>query len=294
MTNKASGSIYDNRIRITDIIINLIIYLSAAISSIIVIGIIIYVGYRGIKVVDLEFLTTTSSAIKGTTGIAGNIINTIYLIVITLIIAVPIGIGAAIYLNEYAKPGKVVRLIEFTTDTLSGIPSIIFGLFGMVFFGGTLKLGYSILAGAFTLVMMVIPLIIRNTQSALETVPGSYKSAALGMGATKWYMIRTVLLPSAKSGIITGIILSIGRIVSESAALLFTAGSADILPQLGRYGEGLFSKIFQSGGSLTIGLYLSMEQGKYNEAFGIAWVLIVIVLGINIMTRFVASKFNSN
>lgn len=150
---------------------------------------------------------------------------------ITLLLATPIGVGSAIYLNEYARPGKLVRFIEFTTETLSGIPSIIFGLFGMVFFGNLFHLGYSILTGALTLTLMVLPLITRNTQEALKTVPESYRTGAMGIGATKWYMIRTVLLPSAMPGIITGVILSIGRIVGESAALLFTAGSGYLLPK---------------------------------------------------------------
>lgn len=208
---------------------------------------------------------------------------------ITLLIATPIGVGSAIYLNEYAKPGKIVRAIEFTTEILSGIPSIIFGLFGMVFFGTTLDLGYSILTGAFTLTLMVLPLITRNTQEALKTVPESYRSGALGMGATKWYMIRTILLPSAMPGIITGIILAVGRIVGESAALLFTAGSGYLLPKTA---AGFFDKIFQSGGTLTIQLYLCMQKAQYDEAFGIALVLLVFVLGINMLTKYLSGRFN--
>lgn len=190
-----------------------------------------YVFIRGLPQLSWQFLSTVQSARKGTFGILGNIVNTLYIIVITLIIAAPVGIGSAIYLNEYAKPGRLVRTIEFTTEILSGIPSIIFGLFGMVFFGTTLKLGYSVLTGSFTLTLMVLPLITRSTQEALKTVPDSYRFGALGIGATKWYMIRTILLPSAAPGILTGIILSIGRIVGESAALLFTAGSGFQLPK---------------------------------------------------------------
>jgi phosphate transport system permease protein len=271
-----------------------IIYFCASISIFILAGIVLYVTYRGVSTIDWKFLTTAPSALKGTFGVGGNIINTLYMIVITLLIAVPFGVGAAVYLNEYAKPGKVVRLIEFTTETLAGIPSIVFGLFGYVFFGTTLKLGYSILTGALTLSLMVLPLITRNTQEALKTVPGSYRSGALGIGATKWYMIRTILLPSAMPGIITGIILSIGRIVGESAALLFTAGSGYLLPKLGEYGEGLFEKILQPGGTLTIQLFLCMEKAKYDEAFGIALVLLIIVFAINMLTKFLSHKFNVN
>ena len=264
------------------------IYLSAAIAVSDLLMIICYVTVRGIGSVSLEFLTTVTSARKGTVGIAGNIVNTLYIIVITLVIATPIGVGSAIYLNEYAKPGKIVRIIEFTTETLSGIPSIIFGLFGSVFFGTTLKLGYSLLTGALTLSLMILPLITRNTQEALRTVPDSYRSGALGMGATKWHMIRTILLPSAMPGIITGVILAIGRIVGESAALLFTAGSGYLLPKAG----GWLSKILQPGGTLTIQLYLSSSKAEYNVAFGIAFVLLVIVLCINFLTKYLAKRFD--
>lgn len=264
------------------------IYLSAAIAVSVLLMIICYVTVRGIGSVSLEFLTTVTSARKGTVGIAGNIVNTLYIIVITLVIATPIGVGSAIYLNEYAKPGKIVRVIEFTTETLSGIPSIIFGLFGSVFFGTTLKLGYSLLTGVLTLSLMILPLITRNTQEALRTVPDSYRSGALGMGATKWHMIRTILLPSAMPGIITGVILAIGRIVGESAALLFTAGSGYLLPKAG----GWLSKILQPGGTLTIQLYLSSSKAEYNVAFGIAFVLLVIVLCINFLTKYLAKRFD--
>ena len=264
------------------------IYLSAAIAVSVLLIIICYVTVRGIGSVSLEFLTTVTSARKGTVGIAGNIVNTLYIIVITLVIATPIGVGSAIYLNEYAKPGKIVRIIEFTTETLSGIPSIIFGLFGSVFFGTTLKLGYSLLTGALTLSLMILPLITRNTQEALRTVPDSYRSGALGMGATKWHMIRTILLPSAMPGIITGMIMAIGRIVGESAALLFTAGSGYLLPKAG----GWLSKILQPGGTLTIQLYLSSSKAEYNVAFGIAFVLLVIVLCINFLTKYLAKRFD--
>lgn len=287
-------SIYERRRRPLDAFAHSIIYLCASISIILLAGIVGYVAVRGISSINLSFLTTVPSAIKGTFGIAGNIVNTLYIIIITLIIAVPFGVGAAIYLNEYAKPGKLVSLIEFTTETLAGIPSIVFGLFGYVFFGITLQLGYSILTGSLTLSLMVLPLITRNTQEALKTVPSSYRSGALGIGATKWYMIRTILLPSAMPGIITGIILSIGRIVGESAALLFTAGSGYLLPKLGQYGEGLFEKVIQPGGTLTIQLFLSMEKAQYDEAFGIALVLLVIVFAINMLTKYLSNRFNVN
>ena len=286
MTDNSMKSIYQKRTRIGDNILKVLIYLAAGVAIALLVGIMGYVFVRGLPQVSWQLLSTVQSSLKGTFGILGNIINTIYIIVITLIIAAPIGIGSAIYLNEYAKPGKLVRTIEFTTEILSGIPSIIFGLFGMVFFGMTLKLGYSGLTGSFSLTLMVLPLITRNTQEALKTVPDSYRSGALGIGATKWYMIRTILLPSAAPGILTGVILSIGRIVGESAALLFTAGSGFQLP------KNLFGKLFESSGTLTIQLYLSMQKAKYDQAFGIAVVLLIIVLGINLLTRFLTNRFD--
>lgn len=282
-------SIMNRRKRTSDVFVSGLINLSAAFSVILLAGIIAYVFVKGIRSVNLQFLTTVTSTLNKTVGIAGNIVNTLYIIVITLLIATPVGIGSAIYLNEYAKPGKLVRAIEFTTETLSGIPSIIFGMFGMMFFGTGLGLGYSILTGSLTLTLMVLPLITRNTQEALKTVPDSYRSGALGMGATKWYMIRTVLLPSAMPGIITGVILAIGRIVGESAALLFTAGSGYLLP---KSGISFLKKILESGGTLTIQLYLSMAKAEYSTAFGIATVLLVIVLVINWLTKVLSRRLD--
>ena len=282
-------SICKRMTRVSDVILYMLIFLSAGVSVALLIGILGYVFVKGIGEVNWTFLTSVTSVLKGTTGIAGNILNTIYVIVLTLLIAAPIGIGSAIYLNEYAKPGKVVRIIAFTTETLSGIPSIIFGLFGMVFFGTTLGMGYSLLTGSLTLAIMVLPLITRNTQEALKTVPDSYRNGALGIGATKWYMIRTILLPSAMPGIVTGIILAIGRIVGESAALLFTAGSGYLLPKTAM---NYLTKVLESGGTLTIQLYLSMSKGQYDVAFGIAVVLLVIVLCINMLTKVLASKLD--
>lgn len=266
-----------------------LIYLSAALSVVLLAIILIYVFWKGIGVVSFPFLTQVKSTLKGTNGIAGNILNTIYIVVITLLFAAPLGIGCAIYLNEYAKPGRFVRLVEFTTQTLAGIPSILFGLFGMLFFGAVLDLGYSILTGCLTLTLMILPLIIGNTREALKAVPDSYRQGAAGMGATKWYMIRTILLPSAMPGIVTGLILSVGRIVGESAALLFTAGSGYLLPD---GVKGLWDKIFTSGGTLTIELYLSMANARYEVAFGIALVLLIIVFLINLLTKLIIGKWS--
>lgn len=279
-----------NTRKIKDFSIRMLIYICAVFSVFLVIGIIIYVLMKGLSAVNWSFLTSVTSVLKGTVGIAGNIVNTILIIFISMVIATPIGVGSAIYLNEYAKPGKVVTLIEYATETLSGIPSIIFGLFGMMFFGEKLGLGYSLLTGSLTLIIMVLPLITRNTQEALKTVPNTYRNGAIGLGSGKWHMIRTILIPSAMPGIITGAILAIGRIVGESAALLFTAGSAKLLP---KGIDGLFDKPFQSGGTLTIQMYLSAtSEGDFETAFGIAVVLLIIVLGINLTTKALTKHFD--
>ncbi len=276
--------------KIKDYLMYALIYICAGFSVILLVGIILYVFAKGIKTVDWSFLTSVTSVLKGTKGIAGNIVNTLIIILITMVIATPIGIGSAIYLNEYAKPGRLVSIIEYATETLAGIPSIIFGLFGMMFFVEKLKLGYSLLAGSFTLILMILPLITRNTQEALKTVPASYRSGAIGLGSGKWHMIRTILIPSAMPGIITGVILAIGRIVGESAALLLTAGSAKLLPQTF---EQLLKKPAQSGGTLTIQMYLSAtSEGDFDTAFGIAVVLLVIVLLINIGTKALTRHFD--
>lgn len=288
----ADTTLYDKQARPLEIFFQAAIYGAASISVLLLMGIVGYVLFKGFRIISWNFLTTVTSTLKKTVGIAGNIVNTLYIVALTLLAAIPVGVGAAIYLNEYAKPGRLVDLIEFTTETLSGIPSIIFGLFGMVFFGEALGWGYSLLAGSFTLTLMVLPLIIRNTQEALRAVPDSYRNGALGMGASKWYMIRTILLPSSMSGVLTGIILAVGRIVGESAALLFTAGSGRLLPKPGEGFwdslEKLGEKVLESGGTLTVELYLQMQNGKYEAAFGVGCVLIVIVLCINLAVKFTA------
>lgn len=264
-----------------------LIYLTSFLSVMLLAGILLYVFVRGFPGISRSFLTTVSSVRRGTVGIAGNLVNTCYLVALTLMIAVPIGIGSAIWLNEYAKRSRWIQMIEFATETLAGIPSIVFGLFGMVFFGTTLGLGYSILTGSLTLSLMILPLITRNTQEALRAVPDSYRSGAVGMGAGKWHMIRTILLPAAMPGIVTGVLLAVGRIVGESAALLFTAGSGYLLPGSGR---GLLHKVRESGGTLAVQLYLSMSRAEYDAAFGIAAVLLCLVLFFHILTRFLSDR----
>lgn len=283
------GRLYRKRRRPGELFGLAAIYGAGYFSVFLLSGMIGYVFSGGFRILGIRFLTGVTSAWKGTVGIAGSLLNTLYIIMLALTVSVPIGIGAAVYLNEYARPGRLVRLITFSTEVLAGIPSVIFGLFGMAFFGNALGMGYSLLSGALTLALMVLPSIMRNTQTALQAVPESYRHGAIGMGAARWHMIRTILLPSARPGIMTGIILAVGRIVGESAALLFTAGSARLLPRLrGGLGERLsvlYGKIFQSGGTLAVDLYLQMQNGEYEAAFGIGCVLILLALLLNFLVK---------
>lgn len=281
-------SIFIRNKRPMDSLLFFIIQLASFFTISILCVVIGYILIKGIPNFDFSYLYNTTSILKNTVGILPNIINTLYLITLTLLIAGPIGIGGAIYLNEYATNNKFVGIISFTTEVLAGIPSIIYGLFGMLFFGNLLGFKYSILTGSLTLSIMVLPIIIRNTQVALNNVPKSYREAALGIGSTKWYMIRTVLLPSALPGILTGIILSMGRIVAESAALLFTAGSVAKLP------TNWFNHIFSSGGSLTIELYIQASKANFDVAFVIALILVVIVLSLNLLAKYITKKFDVN
>ena len=250
-----------------------------------------YIFYRGIPGLSWEILTTQTSYIKNTVGILPNILNTLYIILVAMALVLPIGVGAAIYLTEYAGSARLVRVIEFATETLTGIPSIIFGLVGMLFFVQKMGLQAGVLAGSLTLVVMILPTVVRTTQESLKAVPQSYREGATGLGAGKWHMIRTIILPSAMPGIITGIILAIGRIVGESAALLFTAGSAYKLP---KSLMAFFMKIREAGGTLTIEMYFRMSDGKYGQAFGIGLVLLVVVLGINFIAKWLAARFDVN
>ncbi len=281
-------SILRKKRRPVDGLLKGVIYVCAIAVVAVLFYMLTYIMVRGLPNVTWEFLSTAPSALNKTVGILPGIINTLYMIGITLLIATPIGVGAAIYLSEYAKRGRIVRAIEFTTETLAGIPSVLYGLFGAVFFGVTLKLGYSILAGAFTLVIMILPIIVRTTQEALKTVPEQYREGALGIGTTKWYMIRTIILPSALPGVITAVILAIGRIVGESAALIFTSGIGTNMPQ------GFFSHAMESGATLTVQLYTYAAKGQNESAFGIAAVLVIIVLAINLLTNYMSKKFNIN
>ena len=265
-------------------ILNILMYLSAGIICLILLGLIGYILYRGLPHITPQFLTSKPSLIRETVGILPNILNTLYIILITLVIVLPIGVGAAIYLNEYAVNKKVVRIIELATETLSGIPSIIYGLVGMLIFVQFFSLGTSLLAGSLTLVIMTLPTVIRTTQESLKTVPNGYREGSLALGAGKWYMIRTVVLPSAIDGVVTGCILSIGRIVGESAALLFTAGMAnEVLGIVDAVKPG------NAGSSLTVALYMyAKERGEFEIAFAIAAILLVLTFIINLSAKFTA------
>ncbi len=283
-------TLYLKKKRPLDAFLRGLIYFAGFFTTALLAGIIIYIAVNGAKTIDWTFLSTVKSVAKGTYGILGYMVNTLYIIVITLIIATPLGIGAAVYLTEYAKRGRLVAFIEFATETLSGIPSIIFGLFGMAFFGVSCHLGFSIICGSLTLTLMILPIIIRTTQEAIKTVPQSYRQGALGLGAEKWHIIRTIVVPSALPGIVTAVILAIGRIVGESAALLFTAGSSYLLPKAV---SQIIPHIGESGGTMTIGLYLEMSEGNTKHAFGIALILIILVLLINALTKLITGKIAS-
>lgn len=258
--------------------------LCAAVTCLLLIGLIGYLLYRGIPGINAKFLTTQTSYISDSIGILPNILNTLYLIVLVMIIVVPLGVGAAVYLTEYASNKRISNAIGFAVETLTGIPSIIFGLVGMLFFTHILGLKQGILAGSLTLIIMVLPTVISNTKESLLAVPQSYREGALALGSGKWHMVRTVVLPNAVDGIVTGCILAVGRVVGESAALLFTAGFG--LKLLG------FAKALQSSAaSLTVALYIyASEEGKFDVAFAIAVILICITLIINLAASLVGKK----
>lgn len=271
--------------KIKGAVLNIIMYLSAGLICLMLLGIIGYILIRGIPNISWGLLSSKPSLINDTIGILPNILNTLYIILITLVIVLPIGVGAAVYLNEYAKNKKIVKAIELATETLSGIPSIIYGLVGMLIFVQFFSLGTSLVAGALTLVIMTLPTIIRTTQESLKTVPNGYREGSLALGAGKWYMIRTAVLPSAIDGIVTGCILSIGRIVGESAALLFTAGMANEV--LGIYESVMPQK---AGSTLTVALYMyAKERGEFDIAFSIAAILLILTFIINLSAKFTAT-----
>ncbi len=271
-----------------DLTLRALLYLSAILTCALLLFIIGYIFWNGLPHVTWELISSKGSYIQDTIGILPNILNTIYLVVVTLLITLPLGVGAAVYLTEYAANRRLLAVIEFATETLTGIPSIIFGLVGMLFFCNFLSLGRSLLAGCLTLVIMTIPTIIRTTQESLKTVPQSYREAALGLGAGKWHMIRTVVLPSSVDGSVTGCILAVGRIVGESAALLFPAGMG---MSLNNFFASADKFIHSSGASLTVALYVyARERAEFDVAFAIAAILMVLTLVINLSAKLVGRK----
>ena len=260
-------------------------YISTGLTAALVIFLVAYVFIKGIPHISWELLSTKPSYISGKIGILPDILNTLYIVLATLIFVIPLGVGAAIYLTEYAKNKKLVGMIEYAAETLSGIPSIIYGLVGMLFFCQFLAFKTSLLAGSLTLVIMNLPTVMRTTQESLKTVPQSYRDGAFGLGAGKWSVIRTVVLPGCVDGVITGCILSIGRILGESAALLFTAGFAHAL-------NGIFEGLTSPGASLTVALYVyAKEQGEFGVAFAIAAILMILTLLINLSATLVSKHF---
>ena len=275
-TLSPSRRLYDRGLRV-------LLYACGFLTCALLVLIIGYIFYRGVPNVTWELLSTQTSYIKETIGILPNILNTLYLVLLAMVIVLPLGVGAAIYLTEYATNHKLVAVIEFATETLTGIPSIIFGLVGMLFFIQMMGLQTGVLAGSLTLVVMILPTIVRTTQESLKTVPQSYREGALALGAGKWHMVRTVVLPNAVDGIVTGCILAVGRIVGESAALLYTAGFGVVL-------NDFVTSLQAASGSLTVALYMYSERGETDVGFAIATILMLLTLLINLSATVVGRR----
>lgn len=264
-------------------ILKVLMLLSVGITAALVVYLIIYVFSKGILTITWELLSTSPSYLADRIGILPDILNTLYIVLATLIIVLPLGVGAAVYLTEYATNKKLVGIIEYAAETLAGIPSIIYGLVGMLLFSN--NMGTCLMAGALTLVIMNLPTIMRTTQESLKTVPQSYREGAFGLGAGKWRVVRTVVLPGCVDGVITGCILAIGRIIGESAALLFTAGFAHTV-------NGVVEGLSSPGATLTVALYVyAKEQGEFAIAFAIAAILMILVIIINFAATLVQKYF---
>ena len=263
----------------------ILMWLATGLTAALTLFLLGYVLIKGIPNITCELLSTKPSYLTERIGILPDILNTVYIIIATLVFVLPLGVGAAIYLTEYATNKRLVGMIEYAAETLSGIPSIIYGLFGTLFFCQFMDLDKSLLAGSLTLVIMNLPTVMRTTQESLKTVPQSYREGAFGLGAGKWRVIRTVVLPSCVDGVITGCILSVGRIVGESAALLFTAGFAHVL-------NGFFEGLSSSGATLTVALYVyATEEGNFEVAFAIAAILMILTLLINLSATLIGKHF---
>ena len=271
--------------KIKILLLQVICWICAGMTCGLVLFLLVYVFAKGIPHLSVKLLTTKPSYLSGQIGILPDILNTVYMIVATLVLVLPLGVGAAVYLTEYAQNKRIVAVIEYAAETLSGIPSIIYGLVGMLFFCQFLNMQTSLLAGALTLVIMNLPTVMRTTQESLKTVPQSYREGAFGLGAGKWRVIRTVVLPGCIDGILTGCILSVGRILGESAALLFTAGFAHAC-------NGFLEGLRSAGATLTVALYVyAKEQGEFGVAFAIAAILMVLTLTVNLLAAAVGYAF---
>ena len=267
------------------VLMKALMFVSAGLTVALVAFLVGYVMVKGVPNISWELLSTAPSYLSGRIGILPDILNTVYIVLATIVIVVPLDVGAAVYLTEYASNRRLVAAIEYAAETLSGIPSIIYGLVGMLFFCQLLKMKTSLLAGALTLVIMNLPTILRTTQESLKTVPQSYREGAFGLGAGKWRVIRTVVLPGCVDGVITGCILAVGRILDESAALLFTAGFAHSL-------NNFFRGIRSAGATLTVALYVyAKEQGEFGVAFAIAAILMLLTFVINLSADLLARYF---
>lgn len=265
-------------------VMKLLMAAGTLLTGALVLFLIIYVLAMGLPNLSWQLVSTAPSYLKGTIGILPDILSTLYIVAATIVIVVPLGVGAAIYLTEYAAGSKIVAVIEYAAETLSGIPSIIYGLVGMLFFCQFFKMQTSLLAGALTLVIMNLPTVMRTTQESLKTVPQSYREGAFGLGAGKWRVIRTVVLPGCVDGVITGCILSVGRILGESAALLFTAGFGHVV-------NDFFTAITNAGSTLTVALYFyAKEDGEFGVAFAIASILMVMALLLNLAAELVSQR----
>ena len=270
--------------KLKEVLLKIAMGAAVAITCGVLVFLIVTIFAKGVGSITPQFLSTQSSYIDGTIGILPNILNTLYIIIVAMIIVIPLGVCAAVYISEYATNYKVVRFKSFATETLTGIPSILFGLVGMLIFTQLMGLKQGILAGGLTLVMMVLPTIVTNTRESLMTVPNSFREGALALGSGKWHMIRTVVLPNSLEGILTGCILSIGRITGESAALLFTAG-------FGLQIADFFTSLQSSSATLTVALYVyASERGEFGIAFGIAVILLLLTLGLNITASAITKK----
>ena len=267
------------------VVMRALMYLAAGLSAALALFLVIYVLAKGLPNLSWRLLSTAPSYLTGEIGILPDLLNTLYIVMATLVVVLPLGVGAAVYLTEYATNRRLIAAIEYAAETLSGIPSIIYGLVGMLFFCQFLRMQTSLLAGALTLVIMNLPTVMRTTQESLKTVPQSYREGAFGLGAGKWRTIRTLVLPGCVDGILTGCILSVGRILGESAALLFTAGFAHAV-------NGIFDGLTSAGSTLTVALYIyAKEQGEFGVAFAIAALLMLLTLLINLAATLVGSYF---